>query len=92
MQSEIRKNKWRILIACTALFIINIYPYSTKFYNVEAKDNNTTGTFPKHENIGVFATVDLYLAVYKKLDGNIRAETNAASKYFADESVCVINY
>lgn len=43
-------------------------------------------------SVGISATVDRYLAVYKKLDGTVRVETNLRNKYFTDENICIVSY
>lgn len=82
---QIRKNKWLFLIVLLSLCIIGAETTTVK------ASAFSTAT-PEQTNIGISATVDNYLAVYMRSDGNIRAETNIGNEYFADENVCVVNY
>lgn len=57
-----------------------------------AKAGSFVPATSEQTNISISATVDNYLAVYMRSDGNIRAETNIGNEYFADKNICVINY
>lgn len=60
------------------------------FSTIQAKESSAH--LAKQTKINVSAVVDEYLAIYKNTNGNVKAETNATNDFYANESVCVINY